>query len=858
MATPPLVYNFVKELGKGSFGSVLLGCDQYNRFYAIKRINRKMIQSNDYLFKSFQKEIEIMKICKSNYSVQLYEQRESVNYYNLIMELCDDDLENVLMKQIYPFNTEKIRIILEQLNDVFAILYREKIMHRDLKLKNIFIKYTNKQTNDFDVKLGDFGFSKICKEGVTNTILGTPITMAPEIMKGEPYSFKADLWSVGVIVYQLYTKEYPYFGNSINEILAAVYSGPPRIIPSDPLLRDLLSKLLEIDKNKRLSWEEYFNHPFFHKRPNDMKNVTMNVNNTPLNAYTNAYGVKPQIKSHEQNFISLLKVEREIHFGFNNSETLIQPYKCMIMKNEENGKTYLVKQFTNDFILKYKHQYEKELFLYQKFNKCNISLNYISFHQTPTHTYLLFENIDKNNVALVDYLKNNDIDENSIKGQLHQLLFEVFVPLEQSNYPLDIITLYTFMINVQTKKLFFFDFGLHRCLLTNTQIEQYSLINNFCNNMNIKSNVINFGITLYKIYFKETPILEKDQKFIQLPNKESSIGFQDLLSKCLYKNENKRNTFTELLQHDYVNNSSKKGVILNEEQVDTLIESIKTKYHILCDYYNRINLKELEYKKEFECLLASSFLEMFVLNKILESLEHDTNYQEQIITLFKFQDNSLLFPDCYKCLILNLEKLSTNYQIIPEKSKEIIKKFKDELIKFENQICDALQKLLNFSGKTISNDNIEECKNLIEERFRNERMTKYLKDCLKRGEELKELGKICESKREFSLAKYIVEMIITLRLHALDEGEEIHSIQQMYDNFRSEDDRNKLLVSTTELKKNKKEFLYFSFLGRMFGERLKKENIQLEGNNFKKIQFELITLGGMIQSYPKYVINSLE
>ena len=147
---------------------------------------------------------------------------------------------------------------------------------------------------------------------------------------------------------------------------------------------------------------------------------------------------------------------------------------------------------------------------------------------------------------------------------------------------------------------------------------------------------------------------------------------------------------------------------------------------------------------------------------------------------------------------------------------------------------------------------------LIEERFRSERMTKYLQECLKKGEELKKLGKISESKREFSLAKYIVEMIITLRLHALGEGEEIHSVQQMYDNFRSEDDRNKLLISTTELRKNKKEFLYFSFLGGMFTERLKKENIQLEGNDLKKIQFELITLGGMIQSYPKYVINSLE
>lgn len=87
----------------------------------------------------------------------------------------------------------------------FQELRKHNIMHRDFKLANIFV-------NNGVVKIGDFGFAKSGFE-MTSTKLGTPLTMAPELLmdKGS-YNSKADLWSIGVVTYQLLVGEPPFFG----------------------------------------------------------------------------------------------------------------------------------------------------------------------------------------------------------------------------------------------------------------------------------------------------------------------------------------------------------------------------------------------------------------------------------------------------------------------------------------------------------------------------------------------------------------------------------------------------------------------------------------------------------------------
>lgn len=85
-------------------------------------------------------------------------------------------------------------------------------MHRDLKPDNIFL-------SDSKIKLGDFGFCKMLEVNMAQTMLGSPIYMAPEILKEEIYTSKADIWSLGVVLFEMLFGYCPFESSSISELI---------------------------------------------------------------------------------------------------------------------------------------------------------------------------------------------------------------------------------------------------------------------------------------------------------------------------------------------------------------------------------------------------------------------------------------------------------------------------------------------------------------------------------------------------------------------------------------------------------------------------------------------------------------
>ena len=112
--------------------------------------------------------------------------------------------------------------------------------------------------------LSDYGVSNQLNSmtGRFKTFAGSQIIMAPEILEGEEYNNKCDLWSLGVNIYQLYTKKPPYNGKYDKVILNQITKLGNTVLDDieDDTLKDLLSKLLVKDPEKRISWEEYFEH----------------------------------------------------------------------------------------------------------------------------------------------------------------------------------------------------------------------------------------------------------------------------------------------------------------------------------------------------------------------------------------------------------------------------------------------------------------------------------------------------------------------------------------------------------------------------------------------------------------------
>jgi serine/threonine-protein kinase ULK/ATG1 len=126
-------------------------------------------------------------------------------------------------------------------------------MHRDLKPDNIFF-------NNGVVKLGDFGFCKsLEKANMTKTMLGSPIYMAPEILRGEIYSTKADIWSLGVVLYEMLYGFCPFESTTIPKLIEVLKETELEFPSKEPVSEEtkrLLKKLLTKDPTKRIEWME--------------------------------------------------------------------------------------------------------------------------------------------------------------------------------------------------------------------------------------------------------------------------------------------------------------------------------------------------------------------------------------------------------------------------------------------------------------------------------------------------------------------------------------------------------------------------------------------------------------------------
>ena len=214
-------------------------------------------------------------------TVKFYEYFDNEDEFAIVMELCDDNLANLLERK-GTFTVDEIYDILTQLNYTFKIMIQNKIAHRDLKLENILVKYDNNEKTKYTLKLTDYGVSKQLISMSTKFKtkgVGTYGFMSPEVLlpQYEEFDEECDLWSLGIIIYILFFNE-----NPIGESDFAYYNTLEELDQYDvnstdnENLDDLIQKLLIKDPNKRIKWKEYFEHPFFKKKP-EPNSITINL-----------------------------------------------------------------------------------------------------------------------------------------------------------------------------------------------------------------------------------------------------------------------------------------------------------------------------------------------------------------------------------------------------------------------------------------------------------------------------------------------------------------------------------------------------------------------------------------------------
>jgi len=288
-------YTDRQKIGSGDYYDVYKA--KYNdseEFRAIKVIDLKTIKSEleKYLLHKitpedlkpylddFIKETENMELLRgknkdNKNTVIFYQYFQTEDQFCIVQELCDGSL-NALLSEKKKFTVKEIYQILKQLNNSFRILHENNLSHKDLRLKKILIKKDEKGENIY--KLTGLEFNRRVEKLLGGGgIMTNEKYKAPEILQGEisnkeisaeelnlKYQ-KADLWSLGVIIYILYFGEFPYEGINAGEIVNSIMKSDNSKLNeiSDNDLKDLVKQLLTDEINDRIDWKGYFNHKFF-------------------------------------------------------------------------------------------------------------------------------------------------------------------------------------------------------------------------------------------------------------------------------------------------------------------------------------------------------------------------------------------------------------------------------------------------------------------------------------------------------------------------------------------------------------------------------------------------------------------
>ena len=229
------------------------------REVALKVLDLK--KSSESEVKKIKNELNIIKKIESKYSLKCYDSFETLSEMYIVYEYCQDNLLDKL-KELNRKDSKiyYIKKIFNQLMEVYKVLHDNQIIIRELKPENILIQYTNEDETEFDIKISDYSFSKeLSDNDLTKTIIGYSVYVAPEISRGFEYTNKCDLWSIGILGYVLYFGKVPVF-KGINSFEIEV------AIPEDNNFEDLIKKLLVSFPEKRISWDEFFNHSFFKQK----------------------------------------------------------------------------------------------------------------------------------------------------------------------------------------------------------------------------------------------------------------------------------------------------------------------------------------------------------------------------------------------------------------------------------------------------------------------------------------------------------------------------------------------------------------------------------------------------------------
>jgi len=326
-------YKKIGVLHKGANdSSVYLAIDgKKNILTAIKSLPKNKMDAD--AEKNLRRELQNLHNLKHSNIVQILDFLYNKNYNYIILEYCNggnlrDYVQKYIEKNKVPLNEFFIQKIIRQIAPALEYMHSKNIIHRDIKLENILLnfnmfpnipkngkapqalKFSQKSLNkDFSAKITGLNFSKdLIQDNMGSTILGSPLYMSPDVVErydaktDKKYNTSADLWSLGVITYELLTGTTPFIGTEVNQVFQniekGVYKLPNKLKPSIEII-SLINGLLQYYPEKRLNWEQIKEHPFLVKNVEDFTYIDLEL-------YSDGEKKEVEINSKDSNMDNLL------------------------------------------------------------------------------------------------------------------------------------------------------------------------------------------------------------------------------------------------------------------------------------------------------------------------------------------------------------------------------------------------------------------------------------------------------------------------------------------------------------------------------------------------------------------------
>ena len=608
-------------IGKGAFGEVWkVSQKMTGKIYVIKVMDKSAIKEQR-LIDQINREIEIMYKLNHPHVIRLINHFEDDEKFYLIMPYASKGQLYSLLRRQVRFDqrtaAQYMREVIEAVRYIHS--FSPKIIHRDIKPENLLLD------DNYRVLLSDFGWSNFLDDNeYRKTFCGTPEYLSPEMAKKEGHNEMVDIWALGVLMFEFLAGYAPFSGSNPKELYANIKKlkiNWPVDFP--PLAKNLITKILKLNPNERLSLEEILDHAWFTQNPPLRHVLTNYLTNEKDILKSHLIIEKPENVEDKLNDITDPHKKRK--FG------TLRRDLCNDNENEDLNE----KSLNSENIEEEKNTSENK----ENENNSNININ----------NKIIGNNIYSNNIYSSNIFMAN-MNENFmfIKKQkkiLQKKYDELVIKEEKENK-----------------------------LITSLQEENEKLKNNQENLKNNHMKLIDQEIKKYKLLSDDREKLLKQIDELNLKNNELNLQNELLKNKVNYYE--KKINFLEEKIRDLTQENQKKNLEINsmkEKENESLLKVNIEENDQLIDKLNEITEKNI---KEFKDNISPMKLTLTNFENKINDLIND-----KVLTFINEKNKN------FEKLINdenNLIKIENNTNSFFEKNKKLLEEIKEERGKIES------------------------------------------------------------------------------------------------------------------------------------------------------------------------------